>query len=93
MAINDDITRRILDFLARSFGGRQFGDEEDFFALGFGNSLFAMQLVTFIEREFAIEINGEDLRLDNFRNARDMSALVCRRLAASAKEGLAGTRG
>ena len=83
---NEDVTRRIHGFLARTFGGRQFSDEDDIFALGFGNSLFAMQLVTFMEREFGIEIGGEDLRLENFRNVNAMSGLV-RRLHVPSVDG------
>ena len=90
MTTNEDVMQRIQGFLSRSFGGRQFGDQEDIFALGFGNSLFAMQLVTFIEREFGIEIGGEDLRLENFRNAGAMSGMVCRHLAAPSKDDGAG---
>jgi methoxymalonate biosynthesis acyl carrier protein len=87
---NVDVARRIQAFLSRSFGGRQFGDQEDIFALGFGNSLFAMQLVTFIEREFGVEIGGEDLRLDNFRNVAAMSGMVCRHLTRPAEDDVPG---
>ena len=88
----EDVIRRILNFMAHAFGGRQFGNEEDIVSLGFGSSLFAMQLVMFIEREFAIEIVGEDLQESNFRNVSAMAALVCRRLGGSAEDGLASTR-
>jgi hypothetical protein len=40
---------KIKEFLAKFFPGHDVGDDEDLFALGFGNSLFAMQLVQFIE--------------------------------------------
>lgn len=67
-------------FLARSFDGRQLSDEEDIFAAGFGNSLFAMQLVSFIERQFEIEIDSEDLEMKHFQTVRAIGELVERKL-------------
>lgn len=87
MTTNEDVIQRIKTFLARRFGGRQFSNQDDIIALGFGNSLFAMQLVTFMEREFGIEIGGEDLRFENFRTVTAMSNLVCSRLVSSAASG------
>jgi len=57
-------------------------DDEDIFALGFGNSLFAMQLVDFLEREYGIEIDSEDLELKNFQTVRAIGDLVNRKLSA-----------
>ena len=67
--------------MSRSFNGRDIADEDDVFALGFGNSLFAIQLVTFVEGEFEIEIESEDLDMDNFRSVLAISSLVERKLA------------
>lgn len=54
----------------------------DIFASGNVSSLFAMELVVFLEEAFDIEITGRDLRLDNFRTIQVMTALV-ERLRAS----------
>jgi len=72
----------IRSFLSRSFESRQMRDDEDIFALGFGNSLFAMQLVDFLEREYGIEIDSEDLELKNFQTVRAIGDLVNRKLSA-----------
>ena len=53
-------------------------DEEDIFGLGFVNSLFAMELVMFIEKRFGVRIPNEDLKLDNFRTVAAMERLVAR---------------
>ena len=58
--------------------------DDDIFALGFANSLFAMQLVAFVEKEFRIDIDSEDLEMDNFRSVHAISALVERKLSATA---------
>jgi len=42
------------------------GDKEDIFERGLVNSLFAMQLVMFVEREFAIVVERQDLDIRHF---------------------------
>lgn len=54
-------------------------DDDDIFELGMVNSLFAMQLVLFVEQQFAIQIDGEDLERDNFRSVSAIAQLVERR--------------
>lgn len=70
---------KIRQFLTRFFRNREIGDDEDIFALGFVNSLLAMQLVQFLEKEFGISVDDEDLDLDNFRTIDAMNALVERK--------------
>jgi methoxymalonate biosynthesis acyl carrier protein len=57
-------------------------DHEDIFALGFVNSLFAMELVMFIEKKFETQIPNEEMDLRNFRTMDAMVELVGR-LASS----------
>jgi methoxymalonate biosynthesis acyl carrier protein len=78
------LTSRIAAFVSRSFEGRTVAPGDDIFALGFANSLFAMQLVAFVEKEFRIDIDSEDLEMDNFRSVNALSALVERKLSATA---------
>jgi len=68
--------QKIKTFLARSFKSHDIKPDEDIFALGFVNSLLAMQLIAFVEKEFGIRIEDEDLDLDNFRSIQAISALV-----------------
>ena len=67
---------QIREFIATAFKGRFLGDEEDIFATGFVNSLFAMELVTFIEKTFGITVESEDLDLDNFRSVERLAGFV-----------------
>ena len=46
----------------------EFTDSDNIFEMGFVNSLFAMKLVSFIEQEFAIEVDNEDLEISNFNS-------------------------
>ena len=80
----DESKLKIKDFLSRFFKNRVLEDNEDIFALGFVNSLLALQLVNFLQKEFAITIEDEDLDLDNFRTINSMAALVSRKTAGPA---------
>ncbi len=76
---------KIKAFLSRFFKNHELGDEDDIFAMGFVNSLLALQLVNFLQKEFEIVIDDEDLELDNFRSINNMNALIERKNAISAK--------
>lgn len=79
---SSDIKDTIKKFLMKSFKDYDFQEDENIFALGFVNSLFAMQLVTFIEGEFALEVDNEDLEMSNFQSISALAALVARKKAA-----------
>ena len=70
---------RIRAFIMQSFKDRAIGDDDDIFNVGFVNSLFAMQLVRFIEGEFRIAVENEDLDIDNFRTINFITRLVERK--------------
>ena len=71
-----EIKIKTREFLARFFQNLELDDDQDIFALGFVNSLFAMQLVLFIEKEFAISIENDDLDIDNFKSLNAIANLV-----------------
>ncbi|AWK88334.1 acyl carrier protein [Azospirillum thermophilum] len=81
---NSTHIRKIVDFMARAFQRDDVPVDEDIFASGFATSLFAMQLVDFVEREFGITVEAEDLELDNFRSVAAVAALVERKTARAA---------
>ena len=78
------IRQQVRDFLRRFFREHNLRDDEDIFATGYVNSMFAMQLVQFVEGEFCILIESEDLELDNFRSLDAITALVMRKQGAPA---------
>jgi methoxymalonate biosynthesis acyl carrier protein len=80
---SDHIASPLRQFMARSFDGRVIADHDDIFALGFANSLFAMQLVAFVERQYGVEIGSDDLEMDNFRSIQAISDLVGRKLTSA----------
>lgn len=72
----EEIKGEIKKFLAKYFKKREIEDDEDIFALGFINSLFAMQLVMFLEKEFQIKIENKDLDLNKFKTINSIVNLV-----------------
>lgn len=77
----NEIQTRIKTFLSKFFGNYDLQPDEDIFALGFVNSMFAMQLVLFVEQEFQIFIENEDLEFENFRTINSIANLVERKTA------------
>ena len=73
---------KIKTFLSRFFRNHELRDDDDIFALGFVNSLLALQLVNFLQKEFSITIEDEDLDFENFRTLNSMDALLERKLNA-----------
>ncbi|MUL39084.1 acyl carrier protein [Gloeocapsopsis dulcis] len=71
-----EIPAKIKEFLSRFFRNHDLQLDEDIFALGFVNSMFAMQLVLFIEQEFKITIENEDLDFANFKTISAMTRLI-----------------
>lgn len=80
----DQTQTKIKEFLSRFFKSHDLQPDEDIFALGFVNSLLAMQLVAFVEKEFGIQVADEDLDLDNFRSINAISSLIARKAGAPA---------
>jgi methoxymalonate biosynthesis acyl carrier protein len=79
----DEIKARIRTFVQRFIRGRELADGEDIFATGFVNSMFAMQLVQFVETEFSVAVEDADLEMDNFRSIDALTALVERKTAGA----------
>ena len=72
----DEIRQEIRTFLTAHIRQPALQDDEDIFAAGYVTSLFAMQLVLFVEQEFDITIDGEDLDFNNFRTVNAIEQLV-----------------
>ncbi|GCE51348.1 acyl carrier protein [Thermosporothrix hazakensis] len=77
----ETIKEKIRLFLHRHVAQAGLDDDQDIFAQGFVNSLFAMQLVLFVEKEFEISIEDDDLDIDNFRSVNAIAQLVARKKA------------
>ncbi len=74
-----EIRQKIRAFLAKYFKGYDLQDDEDIFSLGYVTSLFATQIVLFVEQQIGVNIPNEELRLDNFRTINAMTDLIMRK--------------
>lgn len=75
----DNRKEKIKEFLSRFFRNHDLADDEDIFSTGFVNSLLAMQLVMFVEKEFNVTVENDDLDLDNFRSINAIADLIQRK--------------
>lgn len=70
------IKTEITKFLKNYIKGIELDANEDIFELGYINSLFAMELIMFVESNFSITVENEDLEIDNFRTINSITDLV-----------------
>ncbi|MFG1840360.1 acyl carrier protein [Micromonospora sp. NPDC049175] len=77
-----DVAATIRAFLAEVVGDAPAPDE-DIFARGTVTSLFALQLIAFVENTFGIEVEPEDLDFANFRTIDAVTAFVGGKRAAA----------
>jgi methoxymalonate biosynthesis acyl carrier protein len=74
-----EIRQALRDFIQRSVRVPALGDDDDLFESGIVNSLFAVQLMTFVEKNFAVEVAMEDLEIANFRSIDATAGFVLRK--------------
>ncbi|UFZ04095.1 hypothetical protein LQG66_33710 [Bradyrhizobium ontarionense] len=74
------IRRYLLDSLAMN----ELDDGMDIFEARIANSLFAIKLMTFIEKNTHIKIGSGDLDIANFRSVDAISEFVDRKKSAQA---------
>jgi acyl carrier protein len=73
------IKQTVRDFLLSSINVPGLRDEENLFEMGLVNSLFAVQLMTFIEKTFCLEVETEDLDIDNFKSLNATTHFVMKK--------------
>lgn len=74
------ISNDIKNFLSDHINIEELQLNEDIFQSGYVNSLFAMQLVMFVEKKFGIEVENEDLEITNFNTVGNLSTFVIKKL-------------
>lgn len=73
----DDATSELLAMLSKRLK-TTVRPEQDLFAEGMINSMFALELVVQIENTFDVAVEGPDLDMANFRSVNAMANLVRR---------------
>jgi len=67
-------------FLGKFIRNVELGEDDDLFAQGFVNSLFAMQLVLFVEKEFGVSVGNDDLDFQNFKSINAISDFILKKI-------------
>jgi acyl carrier protein len=80
-AWEQEIRERIKHFVLRAVNAPNLTDDDNLFESGIVNSLFAIQLLTFIEKTFAIEVGIDDLDMKNFKSLNATVAFVSTKAA------------
>jgi methoxymalonate biosynthesis acyl carrier protein len=75
----DEHKRQIREFFSRFFQSAELADTDDIFASGYVNSLFAMQLIAWLEKEFVVAIEDTDLQVSNFNSVSAIAGLLERK--------------
>ena len=78
----DRVKATVKAFILSAIRVKDLRDDDDLFASGIVNSLFAVQLMTFIEKTFDIEVGADDLDMENFKSLDAAAAFVVRKTGA-----------
>ena len=74
----EEIRTEIRSFLAKHLRNTNIEDGDDLFTSGLVNSLFAMELVSFVEKIFKVRVADKDLNLNNFKTISAITDLILR---------------
>nr|AIE12106.1 putative NRPS/PKS hybrid synthase module E2B [uncultured bacterium] len=80
---SNQIETGLKDFIKQAINIEGLSEHQNLFETGIVNSLFAVQLMTFVERTYGIEIGADDLDIENFKSVRATADFVRRKSAAS----------
>ena len=69
---------RIKDYLSQFLDGEAIADDQDISDFGF-TSMFSMQLILFLEKEFRVTLQAEDLEFNALRTVNSIADLIERK--------------
>ena len=72
------IQERIMRFFVEKGKADGLDPGADLFKGGFVDSLFALEIVAYIEKEFKIRLKNKDINENNFKTVENMAAVVGR---------------
>ena len=71
-----DIKLKLRGFLNTYFEDCEIDDDDNIFEIGFISSLFAMQLVLFLEKEYGIKVKNEEMDMSNFKSLNAIEGFI-----------------
>ena len=82
----ENIKERIEDFIVNNIGVDSIDYDMRIFDEGLVNSLFAIELMTYIEKEFQIKIKMNDLDIENFQTINVMKEFIIKKQEGNINE-------
>jgi methoxymalonate biosynthesis acyl carrier protein len=77
--VENKVKEQVTSFILNSINVANLTEDDHLFESGIVNSLFAVQLMTFIEKTFQIEVGIDDLDIENFKSIRATAAFVVKK--------------
>lgn len=78
--MTDQYKVKIRSFLSKYIKDKNYLDGDNLFEKGYISSLMAMQLVLFVESEYSIKVENEELNFDNFKSVDTISQFISNKL-------------
>ena len=88
---NERISEQIRSFIGRTFPvarNKKVANDQDLLETGILDSLGVLELVAFIEKEYGMSVNDDELMPENFRSVDQLTAFV-----RGKRNGADGTKG
>ncbi|AWA98064.1 natural product biosynthesis carrier protein [Vibrio parahaemolyticus] len=82
----DNIKSEIRAFLSRATNGIEIEADTNIFELGFTHSLFIMQMILFIESNFGIELELDDIDHDDISTINKIAQLISKNINREQQE-------
>ena len=76
MLTDDQIRGATVEFFSRYLRTSVLDNDQNIFKSGIVNSLFAMQIIMFVESEFSISVESEDMKISNFSSVNSLTHFV-----------------
>jgi acyl carrier protein len=72
----NSVNEKIRNFILNAIKIPDLKDDDNLFETGIVNSLFAVQMMTFLEKTFNIQVTTDDLLIENFQSIDSATSFV-----------------
>lgn len=79
----DSVQKKINDYILQNVSLDSLDYDLDIFEEGLVSSLFAIELMTFIEKTFFIKVTMEDLDMNNFKSVHSITQFITYKTAGN----------
>ena len=77
--MENEIKEKIRGFIIRVTRKQEITDDEDIFQGGIVNSLLTLQLILFIEKNFDISVENEEMDIENFKTINRIEEFISKK--------------